>query len=67
MGSIGHDGWIQGKGYEIRLIPNWHAHTQAGKPWLITLTYPPDGATIRLLSVPVSNPGKTAEYRSFAA
>ena len=64
IGSIGRDGWIRGNGYEIRLIPNWYAHTQTGKPSLIVLTFPLDGATINLLSMPAENPVKAAEYRS---
>jgi hypothetical protein len=49
-GSIGRDGWIRGQGYEIRLIPNWYALTQTGKPGPMVFTFPFDRATIYLLS-----------------
>ena len=48
-GSIGSDGWIRGHGYEIRLILNWYALPQAGKPGPVVFTFPFDGATIYLL------------------
>jgi Zn-dependent protease with chaperone function len=61
-GNIGRDGWIRGDSYEIRLIPNWYALPQAGKPGLILFSYPLDRATIGLLSPPASKSIKTAEY-----
>lgn len=64
MGSIGRDGWIRGIGYEIRLIPNWYALTQAGNPELIRFIFPVDGATVDLLSLPVGNSAGLAQYRN---
>jgi Zn-dependent protease with chaperone function len=64
-GSIGSDGWIWGNGYDVRLIPGWYALTQTGKPGLIIFTFPFDGATIDLLSLPAVSSVKTTEYRSF--
>jgi hypothetical protein len=63
-GSIGRDGWVRGHGYEIRLIPNWYALTQAGKPGLMVFTFPFDGGTIYLLSPPASKSVNTAKYRN---
>lgn len=63
-GSIGRDGWIQGRGYGIRLIPNWYALSQAGRPGLIVFSFPFDGATIYLVSPPASASIKPAGYRN---
>ncbi len=63
-GSIGRDGWIRGYGYQIRLIPDWYAGTEAGKPGLIVFTFPVDGATIDLLSLAPGNSVNVAGYRS---
>lgn len=63
-GNIGRDGWIGGHGYEIRLIPNWYALTQAGKPGPVVFTFPFDGATIYLLSPPASKSVNAAKYRN---
>lgn len=64
-GSIGRDGWIQGYAYQLRLIPNWYALTQAGKPGLIVFTFPFDGAKIDLLSGRAGNSATIAADRSF--
>lgn len=63
-GSIGRDGWIRGQGYEIRLIPNWYALTQAGEPGPVVFTFPFDGAKIYLLSPPASKSVNAAKYRN---
>ena len=63
-GSIGHDGWIRGDGYDIRLIPDWYALTQTGNPGKMTFTFPFDGATIDLQSLPDVNSVDIANYRS---
>jgi Zn-dependent protease with chaperone function len=64
-GSIGNDGWIRGYSYDVRLIPNWYAVTDASKPELIYLNFPTDGAVIRLESLVGVNPLDVAADESY--
>ena len=63
-GSIGHDGWLRGDGYEVRLVPNWYAATQSRAQGLIVISFPFDGAKIGLLSPPASKSVKAADLRN---
>jgi Zn-dependent protease with chaperone function len=54
LGRIGHDGWIAGLGYAIRLYPGWYAVSQNDNSSQILLVYPVSGATVEVLAEPVS-------------
>jgi hypothetical protein len=54
LGRIGHDGWIDGLGYVIRIYPGWYAVSQNYDSRQILLIYPVSGATVDILAEPVS-------------
>jgi Zn-dependent protease with chaperone function len=64
-GTIGNDGWIRGYDYDVRLIPNWYAVTQAGKPGMVFFTFPVDGASIDVASAAGVRPVTIANDRSY--
>ena len=62
-GSIGHDGWIRGYGYTVRLIPNWYDLGSEGHAGLQVLSFPLDGGYIVLDAVKAT-PAVVASDRS---
>ena len=64
-GSIGNDGWIRGYDYDLRLIPNWYAVTEASKPGMVFLIFPVDGAYIDVESLAGVHPVTIAAERSY--
>ena len=64
-GSIGNDGWIPGYDYNVRLIPNWYAVTEASKPGMVFLTFPVDGAYIDVESLVGVHPVTIVDERSY--
>jgi Zn-dependent protease with chaperone function len=63
-GSIGNDGWIRGRGYDVRLLPSWYDLTRLGGPRLIYLEYPLDGAKIELQTAASVSPAEISSYSS---
>jgi Zn-dependent protease with chaperone function len=63
-GGIGTDGWIRGYDYDVRLIPSWYAVTEAGKPGMVFLVFPADGASIDVASLAGVHPATIADDRS---
>lgn len=64
-GSIGNDGWIRGYDYDVRLIPNWYAVTEASKPGMVFFIFPVDGAVIDVESLVGVHPVTIAADRSY--
>ncbi len=63
LGSIGHDGWIRGPGYEIRIHPEWFELTRTANSDQVVIVYTIPGSAIEISREPVNT--AVASFRDF--